>query len=421
MIILDANIVKGTSLRGPVADVLRAIRAAGVERVATPWIAVEEVAAQQALLYAEKHQAAIDAVNNLRKATPWGNVDHPKRFRAEYVRDHWRERYASITEVLETPHSAYQEALFREANQIAPCKVIDSGSYKTGARDAAIWLTAVEYAKAREDETVYFVSSDSDMSKGGQLHPEMQRDIRGMEDRFHFFTSLDGVVTKFATEVEATADDVSALLATEESRVAILGAVRRASKRYGRIDGAVLATDNERQLLRFSLARPYWFPQAVALDKVLEVSGREVGGNHWFTAWVRWLLTEDQTLGGEVREMGYAWETRVLLSTAADQPLTVLDFRRPDPIRFEDIPHMPAPTNPMEALVASVGKAQADSLMRIPAMRAHLTSILDSPGADVVTREVVFRRLMDGAASRGLSEEFAENIANLPDEADDKE
>ncbi|MFD9848676.1 hypothetical protein [Streptomyces parvus] len=47
LIILDANIIKGISLRGPFADVLRAIRAAGVERVATPWIAVEEIAAQR--------------------------------------------------------------------------------------------------------------------------------------------------------------------------------------------------------------------------------------------------------------------------------------------------------------------------------------------------------------------------------------
>ncbi|WP_432104476.1 PIN domain-containing protein [Streptomyces sp. bgisy091] len=420
MIILDANIVKGTSLRGPVADVLRAIRAAGVERVATPWIAVEEVAAQQALLYAEKHQAVIDAVNTLRKATPWGHVDHPRRFPAEHVRDHWRDRYASITETLETPRSAYQDALFREANQIAPCKLIDSGSYKTGARDAAIWLTAVEYAKAHEDETVYFVSGDSDMSKGGVLHPEMQRDIRGMEDRFYFFTSLDGVVTKFAKEVEATADDVSALLATEESRAAILGATQRVSRRYGRIAGTPLTPDDKQKVLRFSSPRLGWSPGAVALDKVVEVSGREVGGNHWFTAWVRWLLRDDRTIRGEWREEGYAWETRVLLSTAADQPLTVLDFRRPGPIELEDIPHLPAPTDPWDALVSKVGKAHAESLMRIPAMRTHLANIMDNLEADVVTKEMVFQRLVGAVLSRGASEEITETILSLPD-VDDTE
>jgi hypothetical protein len=199
LIILDANIIKGTSLRGPVADVLRAIRAAGVERVATPWIAVEEIAAQQAQIYAEKHQAAVDALEDLRKATPWEHVNQPKRWPAEHVRRHWRERYSSITEVLETSHTAYQQALYRETNLIAPCKTVDSGAHKTGARDAAIWLTAVEYAQEHDDETVYFVSKDSDMSEDGQFHPEMQQDIADMEHRFHLFTSLNDTSTPSPT------------------------------------------------------------------------------------------------------------------------------------------------------------------------------------------------------------------------------
>ncbi|MGW2183080.1 hypothetical protein ACWCXX_34485 [Streptomyces sp. NPDC001732] len=55
MIILDTNILKSTSLRGPAADVLRAIRAADGERVAVPWIVMEEIAAQEALTYQRKH------------------------------------------------------------------------------------------------------------------------------------------------------------------------------------------------------------------------------------------------------------------------------------------------------------------------------------------------------------------------------
>lgn len=36
LIILDANIPKSISLRGPAADMLRAVRAAKVERIAVP-------------------------------------------------------------------------------------------------------------------------------------------------------------------------------------------------------------------------------------------------------------------------------------------------------------------------------------------------------------------------------------------------
>ncbi|MEV7165859.1 PIN domain-containing protein [Streptomyces microflavus] len=161
MIILDANIIKGISLRGPVADVLRTIRAASVERVATPWIAVEEVAAQEALRYREKHDEAKAAVDVLRKATPWADVPHPKRWPAEHVRRHWREQYGSITDVMETSADAYKQAMYRETNLIAPCKTVNNGKDKTGARDAAIWLTAVEYAAAHADELVYFVSNDA--------------------------------------------------------------------------------------------------------------------------------------------------------------------------------------------------------------------------------------------------------------------
>ncbi|MFE4829361.1 hypothetical protein [Streptomyces sp. NPDC056672] len=70
MIILDANTLINISLRHPDADVLRAIRATKVKRVTVPWIAMEEVAAKQALIYEEKHAAALAACENLRKSTP---------------------------------------------------------------------------------------------------------------------------------------------------------------------------------------------------------------------------------------------------------------------------------------------------------------------------------------------------------------
>ncbi|MCX5303188.1 PIN domain-containing protein [Streptomyces sp. NBC_00160] len=420
MIILDANIIKGTSLRGPVADVLRAIRAAGVERVATPWIAVEEIAAQQALAYAEKHQAAMDAVDGLRKATPWEHVSHPKRWPSEHVRRHWRERYSSITEVLETSHGAYQQALFRETNQIAPCKTVNSGSYKTGARDAAIWLTAVEYAEAHEDETVYFVSNDSDMSKDGKLLPQMRGDIAGMEHRFHLFTSLEGVVTQFATEVEASIEDVRDLVDTEESHATVLAATRTASRRYRMISGTPMPFDGNAQ--RLLAATSNWSPTAVALDKVLEVSGREVGGHHYFTAWVRWLLRGDRMIRGEVHERAYAWETRVLLSTAADQSLTVLDFRRPSPISAEDAPKVPALPETTEERLTRVGRSHLDALMKTPTMQVALARISEQLAPDLSPLEDALQSLLEtSGASQALNDQIAQAIHDLPNEPDSEE
>ncbi|MFJ2883420.1 PIN domain-containing protein [Streptomyces sp. NPDC087272] len=172
MIILDANILKSASLRGPAADVLRAIRAADGERVAAPWIVMEEIAAQQALAYQRKHDTAVEAVDILRAATPWSDVPNPRKWDAEHVRKHWRERYASLAETIETSPAAYQEAMFRETNLIAPCKTVNSGKHKTGARDAAIWLTAVEYARSNPAEIVYFVSNNTEDFGDGSSFPE---------------------------------------------------------------------------------------------------------------------------------------------------------------------------------------------------------------------------------------------------------
>lgn len=336
MIILDANILKSTSLRGPAADMLRAIRATDGERVAAPWIALEEIAAQQALVYKDKHDAAVEAVDALRKATPWSDVPHPRRWPADHVRKHWRERYAELAEVVETSSAAYQQAMFRETNLIAPCKTVNSGKHKVGARDAAIWLTAVEYARAHPNEAVYFVSNNTeDFGDGTSFPSPMDKDIAGMEGRFFLFTSLDGVLTKFATELEARVEDVQALLDTEETRSRIVHAARNASKRYRMFHGSLIGDSKE---LR-PAGRSRFNPEAVALDKILEVSGREVGGHKWFTASVRWLLTER----GRRRDVrwAYAWETRVLLSPTADKGVTVLGSNRPDPIMAEDLPKLP--------------------------------------------------------------------------------
>ncbi|WP_432016523.1 PIN domain-containing protein [Streptomyces hydrogenans] len=376
MIILDTNILVGTSLRGLEADVLRAIRAAGGERVAVPWIVLEEIAAQQALAYGKKHDAAVEAMETLRKATPWGDVSHPKKWPAERVRKHWRGRYTELAEVIETSPAAYQDAMFREANLIAPCKAVNSGKNKTGSRDAAIWLTAVEYARKHRTETVYFVSNNTEDFGDGTSFPEpMDKDIAGMEDRFFVFTSLDGVLTKFATELTASTDDVQALLDTEEARSTILNSVKMASRRYRMFQGTRVGDSEDLRVGGFAR----WAPEAVALDKVLEVSGREIDGHKWFTASVRWLLTE-RSRQREDETLAYAWETRILLSPTADKGLTVLDSKSPGPISPEDVANLPELP---ESLGAEEVAAWVDDMMsRNPIDRRWQLGILRTQLAD---------------------------------------
>ncbi|MFB6680188.1 hypothetical protein ACFCWG_48970 [Streptomyces sp. NPDC056390] len=78
MIILDTNTLWGLSPEDSSADLLRAIRAAVGEKVAVPWVVMEELAAQQAIKYQEQHQRAAAAVEALREVTP-GGLDVPSR------------------------------------------------------------------------------------------------------------------------------------------------------------------------------------------------------------------------------------------------------------------------------------------------------------------------------------------------------
>ncbi|WP_024756058.1 PIN domain-containing protein [Streptomyces exfoliatus] len=412
MIILDANILKGTSLRGPAADVLRAIRAAGGERVAAPWIAMEEVAAQQALAYTKKHDAAMDAVNELRKATPWSDVPHPKRWPADRVRRHWRERYASLAETIETSPAAYQMAMFREANLIAPCKTVNSGRHKVGARDAAIWLTAIEYARANPTETVYFVSNNTEDFGDGMSFPEpMDRDLAGLEGRFFLFTSLDGVLGKFATELEASAADVEALLDTEESRLTVTQAAWATSQRYTVLHGSKLLGESDEP--RTVTLRRRWGPTAVALDKVLEVSAREVAGHKWYTASVRWLLAEDESPWGYTGErVAYAWETRVLLSpTASDKGLTVLDSKRPSPVSREDIPNVPPVTEEGELVL--LGAAKRSGLLDSTPEFRPLLRRLARQATDLAPLEAALARMDSTTPGREAYERFIETAREV--------
>ncbi|MGW8603002.1 PIN domain-containing protein [Streptomyces sp. NPDC055893] len=343
MIILDANILKSISLRGSDAEMLRTLRAVGVERVAAPWIAMEEIAAQQALSYRQKHEAAVAAMDVLRKATPWGMVHGPDHYEADLVRDHWRGRYSEVAEVLETPAAAYQAAMYRETNVLAPCKTVNTGKNKTGARDAAIWLTAVDYAKTHPTETVYFVSNNTeDFGDGSSFPFPMDEDIKGIEDRFFLFTSLDAVLTRFAKEVPAEADDLPALLMSLGSRQAVMRAAWHSRTRWHRGFGVLLVDGEAPRPLRIQ----HWAPHVLQMDSVKDVSAREIDGHKWTTATVRWLAVEDARVRRRVSgRIAYAWETRVLLSpTAADPSLRVLDSRPPTPVAHEEIPHLPAIT-----------------------------------------------------------------------------
>ncbi|MET8330050.1 PIN domain-containing protein [Streptomyces sp. NPDC005181] len=229
MIILDTCVIRGMRLDGSDVEVLRAIVATGTERVSAPSMAVEELAAQKALDYIEAYRVAARALRQLghRSHRTEPKLEEPDE---EGVRQMWRKKY-DFLQVLPTSGDAALQGLYREANVLPPAGTKGDGDkkVKVGARDVAIWLTAVEYAQNHPDETVYFVSENhKDFTKGGTSYPApMDSDVEGLGDRFVHLTNLGELLETVAPKQHVDTEYAYALLRFHTDYVA-----RRARKTW---------------------------------------------------------------------------------------------------------------------------------------------------------------------------------------------
>jgi hypothetical protein len=362
LIILDTNMLWGVSPDNASVDLLKTIRATGVQGVAVPWTVMEELAAQRALKYQEKYDAAFHAHKALRLITPWETNAVMQPLETEKVRRYWRDAFAAILEVLPPSASVLQEAAYREANVIPPCKQLEmkgvNKPVKTGSRDAAIWLTAVEYAREHPDETVYFVSKNTNDFGDGSSYKgraRLWRDIQELGDRFKHYASLDPVVAEFTQPTEVDDAMVQEQVGTPEVASII---AREAGAKWGvdvesmhAFDAPTFlgtlwpdSDDSERPLM--GGVGPWITTPYAQVDLVSDVSAYRIGDHVWCTATVRWLLTGLALLGRQsgLGRVGCAWETRLLLSpTRAESQLTILRSSSPRPLTADDFQRLSAP------------------------------------------------------------------------------
>ncbi|MER5215412.1 PIN domain-containing protein [Streptomyces sp. NPDC002838] len=334
MIILDTSILRTFSPESSSADLLRAIRAVGAEMVAIPKMVSHEIVAQQAIKYREKYEAAVQALASLQKVTPWPLDLSLDACDPDRVRTTWSDRWRSVVKVIPTSALALEMAVFREANGLAPCKT--SKGEKTGSRDAAIWLSAVWYARQNPEETVYFVSANTrDFGDGTSYVSPMREDVARLGDRFVHFTSLDQVMTRFA---RASTPDEGLAVGVLKSATAVQELVRAARKPWH------LPTPFECTAALGPSSEPVTaYASGGEIDSAVMVSteGLEayrIGDLEWYTAIVRWHMSgavncslsttaEDLVLAGA----GWSWTARVLFAPDPKDPrLTVL---RQDPPR----------------------------------------------------------------------------------------
>ncbi|MFF3459664.1 PIN domain-containing protein [Streptomyces sp. NPDC002730] len=318
MIILDSCVIRGMSLDGSEAEVLRAIKRTKTERVAAPWMAVEELAAQKALEYAEVHEAAATALAQLQRKShqvePVLGAADP-----EGVRKLWRSKYGELLEVLPTNEAALREGMFREANVLPPARRKGEGNraVKIGARDVAIWLTAIEYARDHPDEAVYFVSSNhKDFTKGGgaAYPPPMDADIEGLGDRFKHLTNLGEVLALVAPQVAVDESEVRTVL--EEKAITFVQNAARSI--WGSLDARrpfpvmtqAGTVDEALGWLR------YGHMPAVKLVDVSGVQAYRLGDEEYFVASTHWQIAGPALVGGRFVMAACHWGPRILANLA---------------------------------------------------------------------------------------------------------
>ncbi|MFF4146926.1 PIN domain-containing protein [Streptomyces sp. NPDC001698] len=367
MIILDTSILRSFGPQSSSADLLRTIKMVGSDRVGAPWMVMEELAAQQAIKYQELHERAAQALEALRHAAPWGG-GLPVQLGGcdtERAREHWRSAWGRLVEVIPTSDKAVRQALFREANCLAPCR--ESKSQKIGSRDAAIWLSAVEYATEHPEETVYFVSANTkDFGDGTSFPYPMNEDVARLGDRLVLLTSMADVAARFTEPAEVDKALVTEILKSEAVSQQVYEAADAFLTRrtYPVFDCTALMPDGA------SLIRPVmvWTTQRAHFDLVGEVQAYRIGDHEWCTASVDWhLVGLAHTEFGAV-SAAVSWPTALLFSLDRENP-------RPAVLREAS----PRPVSPDVGEALNVPRINATAIEQsLAALREDLREELES-------------------------------------------
>ncbi|MGJ3558890.1 PIN domain-containing protein [Streptomyces sp. INA 01156] len=216
----------------------------------------------------------------------------------------------------------------------APCK--ESKNQKTGSRDAAIWLSAVEYAQANPDETIYFVSANTkDFGDGTSFPYPMNEDIADMTDRFILLTSMDAVASHFTEPTETDEALVTEILRSK-TVLSDLADTAELSFPYP-FDPAFQCTVPLSDGSSVTTQAAGWQTLNAQLGSVEDIRTFRIGDREWCTASVEWHITgfvERALIGPAFGAV--SWTTAVLFNLNRENPnLTVLREAPPRPASAE--------------------------------------------------------------------------------------
>ncbi len=149
-------------------------------------------------------------------------IVEPKLPSPQELVDSWASNLKQKIKIIETPKTAFEEAIYREIQRIRPTR---EGK---GARDAVIWLT-VKQAHLLSNTINYFVSENIKDFAGSEgannLHQDLQQEISEYPKLLIYCKSLDALLQQIAREINPGIQITAQLLDSSEE---IQKALRRA-------------------------------------------------------------------------------------------------------------------------------------------------------------------------------------------------
>lgn len=225
MIILDTNQLEYIQPPdGPLVAMLGTLATQTGHRLCLPEIALEEHLAHYRRDVEEADRVRRTAEAELRTLVPHLGVGVQPPVQLNQAVQQRTQLLQQVFQILQLPEGAAREALRREANRLAPAKV-SWETPGTGARDVAIWLTAISASKEGAWDT-YFVAQDNAAFGKSVLKPELQQELRsrGVASNFRYCNGVDKLLDELAVKHDS-APDRMAIARAEPVRKAVLEAM----------------------------------------------------------------------------------------------------------------------------------------------------------------------------------------------------
>lgn len=213
MISLDTNQVLHKTPDGALLRMLHKVAEQTGHDLVLPEMVIEEYLAHYRRDVQVAAKKARDAIDRLRRLFPswpgqapsFGSVD-------EMAEKSRRDQLEKIFRTHPTPSGTWQEAMLREARRRPPAKTSweNPGS---GARDVAVWLTAVDACRTSGAKTYFVTANSSDFGNEGSLRPELVQDL---DDRlgdnanlFHYCPDIPTLMSELGIENARRPEDSS--------------------------------------------------------------------------------------------------------------------------------------------------------------------------------------------------------------------